>query len=169
MESKKLLFLFTAILAACLTIGAATAAEAKIVIRANVWGNPRAMGDNPSIRAVQVWAKEFKKRAGDQVDVKIFWDNKLAQTFEANVNGMQNGLIHFTGIPMTTMAEYTNAYIPMSNLFLIPFPHAEVAYKVMEGEVGQMMKQRGIKDAGLRPMGYWAVGFRRLTTVKKTD
>ena len=159
--------LFATAMAGAMLLGMTAAADAKIVIRANIYGNPQAQGDTPSVKSMLFLKKKFEERVGDKAEIKIFWDNQLAKTYESAVNALQNGVIHISDIPMTTMAEYTNAYVPMSNLFLIPYPHSAIAYRVIDGEIGKTMTERVIKDAGLRAMSYWAVGFRHLTSVSK--
>lgn len=140
---------------------------APINIKFSVSYNPKSRPDAPHVLAPLFFKQELEKRLGDKVNVRIYWDNQLAKTYEAAVNAVQNGLIHFTQIPMSTLSEYSQACVPFTDLFLIPYPHTQIAYNLIDGELGQMFRDRVVKDTGLRIGAFWEVGFRHVTSVKK--
>ncbi|MFV0334778.1 MAG: TRAP transporter substrate-binding protein [Tropicimonas sp.] len=156
-----------ALATALLVLGGAQTALAKVTIRASVYGNPQAQSESAHVKALVRFKEEFEARVGDEATIQIFWDNQLTQTYEAAVNSLQNGLVHITSIPMNTMAEYTDAYAPLANLFIFPYPHQQVPYDVIDGKVGEILNERVIADTRLRPFAYWEVGFRHLIGVKK--
>ncbi len=129
--------------------------------------NPKSRPDSPSVVVPLFFKSELEKRLGDKVKVRIFWDNQLAKTYEAAVNAVQNGLIHFTQISMSSLTEYSQACVPFTNLFLIPYPHSQIAYNLIDGELGTMFRERVSKETGLRLSAFWEVGFRHLTSVEK--
>ena len=162
-------FVAFTLLALCVvsfSIGTAQAAK-KIVMRANIEQNPKSYPDDPRVMGTIKFQELMKQKVGDKFEVQIFWDSQLAKNFEASVNGLQTGLFHLSAIPMAAMYEYTKSMLPMVNLFVIPYPHVEIAYAVFDGKGGELIREKCISDTGLRPLVFWEVGFRHLTSVKK--
>lgn len=153
----------------CVTIGAPNSAQSenKIIMRANIEQNPKSYPDDPRVLGTIKFQELMKQKVGDKFEMQIYWDSQLAKNFEAAVNGLQTGLFQLTAIPMAAMYEYTKSMLPMVNLFVIQYPHTEIAYAVFDGKGGELIRDRCIKDTGLRPLVFWEVGFRHLTAVKK--
>jgi tripartite ATP-independent transporter DctP family solute receptor len=149
-----------------LPVSPAQAAQ-KIVIKVNAPYNPKSSGDMPLVTLVQAFQKEMESRFPDRVSVRIYWDQQLAKTYESALNALQTNVVHVTFFPLTTMAEFTPAGVPVSNLFLFPFPHTQIAYDAFDGEVGAMITERIIKDTRVRPIIYCEVGFRHLLNNKQ--
>ena len=147
--------------------GIAGAGGKKINLRMQASYNPKSYADQPSVVATLRLAEEMKKRVGDKVNVKIYWEEQLAKTYEASVNLVQNNNLQWTMIPMSTFSEFSRACIPLGNFFVIPYPHVQIAYNVVDGKVGDIFRERVIKETGLRIMAYWEVGFRHLLAVDK--
>jgi tripartite ATP-independent transporter DctP family solute receptor len=160
-----------AALAAGLLLGAVCSGNANAAetlnLKFSLSYNPKSRPDAPHVRAPLAFKRELEKRLGDKVTVSIFWDNQLAKTYEAAVNALQNGLIHFTQIPMSTLSEYSQACVPFTDLFLIPYPHTRIAHKLIDGELSEIFRDRVAKETGLRLVAFWEVGFRHVTSVKK--
>lgn len=167
----KKLRLSSALLAVCLILAIAcpgqSAAGETLNLKFSLSYNPKSRPDAPHVRAPLTFKREMEKRLGDKVNIRIYWDNQLAKTYEAAVNALQNGLIHFTQIPMSTLSEYSQACVPFTDLFLIPYPHTQIAHNLIDGELGQMFRNRVSGETGLRIVAFWEVGFRHLTSVKK--
>lgn len=138
----------------------------RTIIKVNATYHPRTFGDHPIVYLMQEFEKLMEERLPGKVDVRIYWDNQLAKTYENMVNGLQTNVFHLSNIPLTSMAEFSPAFVPLSNLFLFPYPHVALPYKAYDGEVGQMARERLIRDARIRPMTYWEVGFRHLLNNK---
>lgn len=142
-------------------------ASGKTIFRANIEQNPKSFPDDPRVLGTLKFQELMKEKVGDKFEMQIFWDSQLAKNFEASVNGLQTGLFHLSAIPMAAMYEYTKSMLPLVNLFVFPYPHTEIAYSVFDGKGGDLVRERTIKDTGLRPVAFWEVGFRHLTSVKK--
>lgn len=155
------------ILCIVLSVFYTTQASAKIIMRANIEQNPKSYPDDPRVMGTLKFQELMKQKVGDKFEMQIFWDSQLAKNFEAAVNGLQTGLFHLNAIPMAAMYEYSKSMLPMVNLFVIPYPHVEIAYAVFDGRGGEIMRERCIEDTGLRPLAFWEVGFRHITSVKK--
>jgi C4-dicarboxylate-binding protein DctP len=143
------------------------AAADKIDIRIQAPNNPKAVPDQPIVVATQKFVEELERRVGDKVDIRVFWDDQLAKTQEAAVNLVQNNGLQIAMMPMSSFSGFSKAALPLSNLFLIPYPHTQLAYEIIDGKVGDIIRERGIKDTGLRIVSFWDVGFRHLLSVKK--
>ncbi len=162
----KMLRIASILLAVTLLATAAGAAET-LDLKFSLSYNPKSRPDAPHVLAPLAFKRELEKRLGDKVKIRIYWDNQLAKTYEAAVNALQNGLIHFTQIPMSTLSEYTQACVPFTDLFLIPYPHTKIAHNLIDGELGQIFRDRIISETGLRTVASWEVGFRHITSVNK--
>ncbi len=160
---------FTALLILCVLLwvpGSAMAGAEKIVMKINASGNATQKEEIPHVHCYLWFKEEMEKRFPGRFEVQIFWDVQLARTYEAAINGLQNGVFQWSAIPLSTSAEYSSAGVPFNNLFLIPYPHVQLAYDIIDGKVGEMISQKMLKDTGLRIAAYWEVGFRHLLLVK---
>lgn len=147
--------------------GQAEAAQKKIVMKINASGNASQKDDIPHVHNYLWFKEEMEKRFPGRFEVQLFWDNQLARSYEAAVNALQNGVFHLNAFPLSTTAEYSVAGVPFNNLFLIPYPHVQLAYDVIDGKVGEMITGRLLQDTGLRVVAYWEGGFRHLLLIKK--
>ncbi len=143
------------------------AEAAKITITANVSSNPKANPDLPMIHWYQTFQKEMEARVPEKVNVRLYWDSQLARTYADGVNGVQNNIIQMSNIPASSLAEYSKAMIPMSSLFVIPYPHNEIAHIAFTGPLGDTIRKKVIEDTGLRIIFFADYGFRHLLSKNK--
>lgn len=164
--SKKLFSVFAAVL--CMTVLAVGSAQAakKIIMKINAPNNPKAFGDQPQVIQTIEFKRIMEEKFPGQVEVRLYWDEQLAKTYDGALNNLQNNVMHLQFYPLTSMAEYTKAGIPFTNLFLVPYPHVQIIYDAFDGEVGQMVIDRIVKEARVRPVAFWEVGFRHLMNNK---
>ncbi len=163
---RKSRFALLCALTALLVAGSLSAGD-KIQVNCNVYGNPQATPDSSNILGILKFKEVLEAKAGDKVQVNIYWDNKLASTYDAAVNGLQNGLIQLTELTVSNFAEFSKACVPITNAFIFPYPHYQIAHKVIDGKVGQMFRDRVIEETGIRIIGFWSAGFRHITSVSK--
>lgn len=140
---------------------------AKTVIRVNSISNPKASPDTPSIHWYLKFAELMKKKTDGNADVKIYWDNQLAKTYADGVNGTQNQTLQMFNIPAASLAEFSKAMIPLNGLYVVPYPHNQIARNAFAGELGEKIRERVIKETGLRIVSFWDFGFRYIITAKK--
>ncbi|MDR3231174.1 MAG: TRAP transporter substrate-binding protein [Synergistaceae bacterium] len=152
------------LLALCVVAGPAAA---KTAIRINAASNPKASPDTPTIHWYQKFAELMKEKAGDDADVKIYWDNQLAKTYPDGINGTQNQTLQMCNIPAASLAEFSKAMIPLNGLYVVPFPHNQIARNAFAGELGEKIRAQVIQDTGLRIVSFWDYGFRYILTAKK--
>lgn len=166
---KKTISLFlTLTIAIILSAFSNIPAEAsKIMIMANVSSNPKANPDLPTINWYQTFQKEMASRVPEKAEVRIYWDAQLARTYADGVNGVQNNIIQMTNIPASSLAEYSKAMIPMSSLFVVPYPHNEIAHIAFDGPLGQSIREKVIEDTGLRIIFFADYGFRHVLSKNK--
>ncbi|MDR1884953.1 MAG: TRAP transporter substrate-binding protein, partial [Synergistaceae bacterium] len=158
---------FAALTALGLLHPAASLAADKIDVKIQAPNNPKSVPDQPIVVATQKFAEELEKRAGDKVTVRLFWDDQLAKTYEGAINLVQNNDLQIAMMSLSSFSGFSKAGLPLSNLFLIPYPHTELAYRIIDGNVGEIIRKKAIEDTGIRIVSFWDVGFRHLLTVKK--
>ncbi|MDL2271748.1 TRAP transporter substrate-binding protein [Desulfovibrio sp. OttesenSCG-928-I05] len=143
------------------------AAAQKTIIKINASYNPKAQGDYPQVQQIIAFKEKMEARFPDRVDVRVYWDQRLGSTFDGAMNSLQNNVFHMHLYPLSSMSEFTAAAIPMTDLFLVPYPHRDIINAAMDGEVGAMITERMIKDTRVRPLCFWEIGFRHLLNNKK--
>jgi tripartite ATP-independent transporter DctP family solute receptor len=143
------------------------AEAAPTVIRINSVSNPQASPDMPSLHWYLKFAEAMKAKLGDDVDVKIYWDNQLAKTYPDGINGTQNQTLQMCNIPAASMAEYTKALIPLNGLYVVPYPQNQIVRNAFAGELGEHIRTQVAQEIGLRIVSFWDFGFRYILTAKK--
>ncbi|MEL7647258.1 MAG: TRAP transporter substrate-binding protein [Sedimentibacter sp.] len=129
---------------------------------ANVTNNQT---DSPSVRGDRQFFIELKKILGDKVEIQLFNGGVLGTTADQLLGGLQNRNFESCSYNVGAMAEYTNAFMPLDVMFLIP--DLETAFKVVSGEPGELMRQECIKDTGLNVLTMGAIGMRHITNGKR--
>jgi TRAP-type transport system periplasmic protein len=109
-------------------------------------------------------AKKFKEElerlTDGQLSAKIYYNN----TF-----GGEREVIEMMGINSLDMAGTSSGPLPVwtpeFGLFDLPFliKSHEHAFAIMDGEIGDRLKQKFEEDAGVKILAYWTNGFRQMT------
>lgn len=119
--------------------------------------------DLPEDSAQHVAAEQFAKIVNERTDgvitVQIFPNNTLADDVQA-VQQMQFGAIEGGIIPTAKLANFAPAMQAVDLPFL--FPSAEIAHKVLDGEVGDQLLAT-LDQIGLVGAGFWESGFKQFT------
>lgn len=166
MLRRSIAMVFVSIFCLSCALAGNAAAEEKVVIKFNAQNNPQTFGDMPQVQLNQEFKKEMEKRFPGRVEVRLYWDQRLAKTNDAAINGLHNNVINITYVSASNLSEFTKACIPLTNLFLFPYPHVQIAYDAYDGEVGQMITERMVKELNIRPVAFWESGFRHLLSNK---
>lgn len=161
---KKIIAVVAALL--CSVSLSGTCFAAKVNIRVNASNNPKSAPDTAQMH----WYLAFRDamaKYSDIISCKVYFDNQLARTYADAINALQNNTIQLMNIPVSTMAEYSKAMVPLNGLFTVPYPHKEIARKAFKGELGKTICDKIVKDTGLLPISFWDFGFRHFLTKNK--
>jgi tripartite ATP-independent transporter DctP family solute receptor len=144
------------ILAATLTAGAALAQE-KLRIAGNF------APDHSSSIAMQQFKKDVEAASKGAVVIEVF-DNMQLGGAQENVTQTRAGTIHMTWVGMAFLSRTVTELEAVSLPFL--FPSREVAYKVMDGAVGDLIEGK-MADKGFVSLGFMELGARQVTNSQR--
>lgn len=112
----------------------------------------------------EVFKRIVEERTHGQILVKLYPDSQLGDERE-QWQSMQEGILHMS----TSSCEPLAGFVPEWMAFSIPYltDSEEVLLKVLDGPVGQEMKQLVLQKIGVRILGWSFLGYRNFTTAKK--
>lgn len=139
-----------------------TSVSEKQVWKVSLTGNSQ----NTVTYGFQVFEEELEKRVGNQVDVQLFTDGQLGSSTDQMLGGLQNGIIEMSDVTLGNLAEYSQAFIPLDIPYLVL--NREEALALMDGEAGDLMKQRYEEETGIKLVGVFDFGFRQMTNNKRS-
>ena len=142
-------------LAACLTLATTSAAWAQEKIR--IAGN--FTEKHSSSLAIEQFKKDVEAATGGKLIVETFPNMQLGGAQE-NVSQVRAGTILMTWVGMAFLSRTVPELEAVSLPFL--FPTREVAYKVMDGPVGDLIDGK-LADKGFIPLGFMELGARQVT------
>lgn len=141
-----------------------------------LWPSGRAFGQATRLRiagnfatehsssvAIEGFKKEVEATTGGKVTVDTFPAMQLGGASE-NVSNVRQGTLLMTWVGMAFLSRT----VPELEAISLPFqfPSREVAFKVVDGPVGDLLDQR-MADKGFLSLGYMELGFRHVTTGNK--
>ena len=121
--------------------------------------------DSPQHLAAEKFEEIVEEKTDGRVDVKLYPSNQLGEDEEV-VEMMQTGSIEAGIIPTAKLATF-DARMQLPDLPFI-FPSKEVAYEVLDGEVGQELLG-GLSEIGLQGATFWESGFKQFTNNKRIE
>ena len=135
--------------------------EGARVLRMSVSMGAADYGVNASGVMFKTFADRLKELSGDKMVVQIYPANQLASTTDDIVNGLITNAFEFSEVGVGNWGDYTDAFT-MCN---VPFLYAddEIAYKVMDSEVGDEAREKFRQDTGLYAPAFCYFGMRTLT------
>ena len=112
----------------------------------------------------EVFKRIVEEKSHGAIKVKIYPDSQLGDERE-QWQSMQEGILQMS----TSTCEPLAGFVPEWMAFSIPYltDSEEVLLKVLEGPVGQEMKQLVLDKIGVRILGWSFLGYRNFTTAKK--
>jgi tripartite ATP-independent transporter DctP family solute receptor len=161
MMKKSFALCLVALLALVFFSGGESYAQNKTVWKVAAMGSDT----HPATIGAKKFKEEIEKRIGGEVEVQIFPNGQLGTMPDQQIGGLQNGIIQFCDISTSNVAEFSRAFIPLDVPYL--FMDRETAMKVVDGEVGQKIKERYEKEAGIRLVCFFDYGFREITNSKR--
>jgi C4-dicarboxylate-binding protein DctP len=125
----------------------------------------RNMDESPAERAYRQFFIEMKKRLGDKIEIQVYTGGTLGTTADQILGGIQARSFESCSYNVGAFAEYTNAFLPLDVLYLIP--DTEAGIKLCEEEPGELMRQKCIEDCGVNVLFYTTIGMRHMTNSKR--
>ncbi len=115
--------------------------------------------DHSSSVAMQQFKKDVEAASKGTLQIEVFDNMQLGGAAE-NVSQTRSGTIHMTWVGMAFLSRTVTELEAVSLPFL--FPSREVAYKVMDGAVGDLIEAK-MADKGFSSMGFMELGARQVT------
>ena len=134
---------------------AAPAAPAKKVIKVSIGLNEQ----HPEYLGLKKFKEEVEKKTNGRYDVQLYPNAQLGDDIKAT-EALRMGTLEMSGPSSSPLAGISKELMIFDLPFL--FPNTDVAYKVMDGPVGQKILDT-LNSKGLKGLAYWENGFRQLT------
>ena len=115
--------------------------------------------DHNSSLAIEQAKREIETATKGQVILEVFPDMQLGGAQE-NVSQTRAGTIGMTWVGMAFLSRTVPELEAVSLPFM--FPSREVAYKVMDGPMGDLLAQK-LAEKGFVSLGYMELGSRQVT------
>ncbi|MDH5339317.1 MAG: TRAP transporter substrate-binding protein [Rubrivivax sp.] len=109
--------------------------------------------------AIEQFKKDVEAATGGKLVIEIFPNMQLGGAGE-NVSQTRAGTINATWVGMAFLSRTVPELEAVSLPFL--FPNREVAYKVMDGPVGDLIDKK-LAEKGFISLGYMELGLRQVT------
>jgi len=143
---------------AVLLLAAPAAAQEKIRVAGNF-----ATEHSSSIAMEKVFKTELARLSNNQLGVDIFPAMQLGGAKE-NVDAVRSGALFMTWVGVAFLSRI----VPELEAISLPFlmPNREVAFKVIDGEVGQLIDKR-YAEKGFISLGWMELGSRQVTNSRR--
>ena len=155
----KRLFWKMAATAALIAFASAAGAQEKIRIAGNF-----ATEHTSSVAMEKVFKSELARLSNNQLGVDIFPAMQLGGAKE-NVDAVRSGALFMTWVGVAFLSRI----VPELEAISLPFlmPNREVALKVVDGAVGQLIDQK-YGEKGFISLGWMELGSRHVTNSKRS-
>lgn len=118
--------------------------------------------NSPEHEGMAAFKELVEEKTDGKVQVKIYTNLQLGSMRE-QAEATQTGTIQITQQPTAVLSTFVTAYELVDFPFL--WPDAETAYKVLDGEVGELIGAEAEKE-GFVNLGWMAAGFKQFTANK---
>ena len=115
--------------------------------------------EHSSSVAIEQFKKDVEQATGGKLVIEMFPNMQLGGAAE-NVSQTRAGTINATWVGMAFLSRTVPELEAVSLPFL--FPNREVAYKVMDGPVGDLIDKK-LADKGFISLGFMELGSRQVT------
>jgi C4-dicarboxylate-binding protein DctP len=118
----------------------------------------------PKGKAADFFEKRVEELTGGKIDVQVFPNSQLYGDGEE----MKALVMNNVQLIMPSLSKFTSV-APQMQLFDLPFlfRDKEHLYKVMDGEVGDVLKSKVNEKKQMMAMDYWDAGFKHFSSSKK--
>lgn len=123
------------------------------------------MQDTPHHKAVEKFKEEVEDKTDGKLNINIFPSGQLGTAREM-FEGLQMGTQEMALVPTARIS----GFVPELQMFDLPFlfPSREVAYKLMDGEVGQELLAK-MDQQGIKGVAFYEDGFKHFTSNTKIE
>ena len=135
-----------------------------IVIRVNSAMKSSTVQDTANGRAILEFVDNVSKRTNGKYEIKLFMDSQLGGSTDQVVGGLQTGAFEMCTMALGSFGEFTDAFMPFN--FPYMYSSADVVHAVIDGPVGERMRQDCIEDTGIRVLAFTELGYRHMTNSK---
>jgi TRAP-type C4-dicarboxylate transport system substrate-binding protein len=114
-------------------------------------------------RAAEIFGRELDRRLGSSIQYKM--DGNMAES-EGIKAFVLPGLVETGDLTMCYFASsYLVDRVPEVAVFDVPFliKKREKIYIALEGELGEILRDKFLRNMGVRILGFWDNGFRHFT------
>jgi TRAP-type transport system periplasmic protein len=114
---------------------------------------------HPEYLALQEFKKEVEAKTNGRYEVQVYANAQLGDDVKAT-ESVRMGTLEMTGPSSSPLSGISPELMVFDLPFL--FPNTEIAYKVLDGPVGQRLLD-SLSAKGLKGLAYYENGFRHVT------
>lgn len=135
-----------------------------VVIRVNSAFNSATVDETANGKAALAFVDAVAERTNGKYEIKLFMDSQLGGSTDQVVGGLQTGAFEMCTKAVGDFGEFTDAFMPFNFPYLFSSP--EVVHAVIDGPVGDRIRQDCIDDVGIRILAFTELGYRHVTNSK---
>ena len=135
-----------------------------VVIRVNSAFNSATVDETANGIAALAFVDAVAERTDGTYEIKLFMDSQLGGSTDQVVGGLQTGAFEMCTKAVGDFGEFTDAFMPFNFPYLFSSP--EVVHAVIDGPVGDRIRQDCIDDVGIRILAFTELGYRHVTNSK---
>ena len=141
-----------------------TSGDEPIVIRVNSAFNSATVDETANGIAALAFVDKVAERTDGKYEIKLFMDSQLGGSTDQVVGGLQTGAFEMCTKAVGDFGEFTDAFMPFNFPYLYSSP--EVVHAIIDGPVGDRIRQDCIDDIGIRILAFTELGYRHVTNSK---
>lgn len=145
------------------TIVGTTAQAQSVELRFSAGGHPSPY--DYSYTPLEIFGQEVASRSVGDMEINFFWDGQLGNV-GSTIDQARGGIVDMV---IASSGAITRFY-PEIQVLDIPYLFEDrlIAWRVLDGEFGQMLADRIAEKTGLRPLAWFENGgFRHFSTANK--
>ena len=135
-----------------------------VVIRVNSAFNSATVDETANGIAALEFVDRVAERTNGAYEIKLFMDSQLGGSTDQIVGGLQTGAFEMCTKAVGDFGEFTDAFMPFNFPYLYSSP--EVVHAIIDGPVGDRIRQDCIDDIGIRVLAFTELGYRHVTNSK---
>ena len=136
-----------------------------ITIRYASMASEETLVAQPYTRGYVMFLKRIKEELGDKIEIQFLLNSTIGGTADAVLGNLQMGNIELTDWPLTSCAEYTNAFMPLDVPYMVT--SFDNMVDLLNGSAGDLMKEKFLNDTDLKVISYGVIGPRLMTNNKR--